>query len=120
MIDQRDFDNVDILVDMYLKQHIPSGRYGQAQSQRQSPGQVLFNGYIFFAMNMNMKLCGIWNALNDPYAEDKEPLSEGESGGSEDQDAQDSRHHPHHPHHYSNHPGLRGEAQPTKYTLFRQ
>ena len=41
MIDQRDFDNVDILVDMYLKQHIPSGRYGQAQSQRQSPGQVL-------------------------------------------------------------------------------
>ena len=54
MIDQRDFDNVDILVDMYLKQHIPSGRYGQAQSQRQSPGQVLFNGYIFFAMNMNM------------------------------------------------------------------
>ena len=54
MIDQRDFDNVDILVDMYLKQHIPSGRYGQAQSQRQSPGQVLFNGYIFFAKNMNM------------------------------------------------------------------
>ena len=37
-------------------------------------------------------------------SEDKEPLSEGESGASSEE--HQDRHH----HHYSNHPGLRGES----------